>query len=52
MDVVDKINGIQADPNTGQPAAPVVIKSITVVREVRQTPSSSSSTRLRSGPPP
>jgi peptidyl-prolyl cis-trans isomerase B (cyclophilin B) len=30
MDVVDKIGGIESDPNTGQPAAPVVIKSITV----------------------
>jgi cyclophilin family peptidyl-prolyl cis-trans isomerase len=30
MDVVDKINGIQADPNTGQPAYPVAIKSIRV----------------------
>jgi peptidyl-prolyl cis-trans isomerase B (cyclophilin B) len=30
MDTVDKINGIQADPNTGQPAFTVVIKSIAV----------------------
>ena len=30
MDVAEKIGGIQADPNTGQPAAPVVIKSVTV----------------------
>ena len=30
MEVVDKIGGIQADPNSGQPAAPVVIKSVTV----------------------
>ncbi len=30
METVDRINGIQADPNTGQPAAPVVIKSIAV----------------------
>jgi cyclophilin family peptidyl-prolyl cis-trans isomerase len=30
MDAVEKINGIQADQNTGQPAFPVVIKSITV----------------------
>ncbi len=30
MDVATKIGGIQADPNTGQPAAVVVIKSITV----------------------
>jgi peptidyl-prolyl cis-trans isomerase B (cyclophilin B) len=30
MDVVTKIGGIQSDPNTGQPAAQVVIKSITV----------------------
>jgi peptidyl-prolyl cis-trans isomerase B (cyclophilin B) len=30
MDAVDKINGIQADSNTGQPAFTVVIKSITV----------------------
>jgi peptidyl-prolyl cis-trans isomerase B (cyclophilin B) len=30
MDVVDKINGIQADPDTGQPAYPVTIKSIRV----------------------
>jgi peptidyl-prolyl cis-trans isomerase B (cyclophilin B) len=30
MDVVTKIGGIQSDPSTGQPAAPVVIKSITV----------------------
>ncbi len=30
MDVVTKIGGIQADPNTGEPAAQVVIKSITV----------------------
>jgi cyclophilin family peptidyl-prolyl cis-trans isomerase len=30
MDVVTKIGGIQADPNTGQPAATVIIKSITV----------------------
>jgi len=30
MDAVDKIGGIQADSNTGQPAFTVVIKSITV----------------------
>jgi cyclophilin family peptidyl-prolyl cis-trans isomerase len=30
MDAVDKINGIQVDSNTGQPAFTVVIKSITV----------------------
>jgi peptidyl-prolyl cis-trans isomerase B (cyclophilin B) len=30
MEVVDKIGGIQADPSSGQPAAPVVIKSVTV----------------------
>jgi cyclophilin family peptidyl-prolyl cis-trans isomerase len=30
METVDKINGIQADPNTGQPAFTVVMKSITV----------------------
>jgi len=30
MDVVDKIGAIQADPNTGMPAAQVVIKSVTV----------------------
>jgi peptidyl-prolyl cis-trans isomerase B (cyclophilin B) len=30
MDVVDKIGKIQADPNTGAPAAQVVIKSISV----------------------
>ena len=30
MDAVDKINGIQADSSTGQPAFTVVIKSITV----------------------
>ncbi len=30
METVDKINGIQADTNTGQPAVPVVIKSIAV----------------------
>jgi cyclophilin family peptidyl-prolyl cis-trans isomerase len=30
MDAVEKINGIQADSNTGQPAFTVVIKSITV----------------------
>jgi peptidyl-prolyl cis-trans isomerase B (cyclophilin B) len=30
MEVVAKIGGIQADPNSGQPAAPVVIKSVTV----------------------
>jgi peptidyl-prolyl cis-trans isomerase B (cyclophilin B) len=30
MDVVAKIGGIQSDPSTGQPAAQVVIKSITV----------------------
>jgi len=30
MDVVTKIGGIQSDPSTGQPAAQVVIKSITV----------------------
>ncbi len=30
MDIADKIGKIQADPNTGQPAAPVVIKSVTV----------------------
>jgi peptidyl-prolyl cis-trans isomerase B (cyclophilin B) len=33
METVDKINGIQADPNTGQPAVPVVIKSITVAEK-------------------
>ncbi|WP_028058527.1 peptidylprolyl isomerase [Candidatus Solirubrobacter pratensis] len=30
MDVVEKINGIQADPSTGQPAVTVLIESITV----------------------
>jgi peptidyl-prolyl cis-trans isomerase B (cyclophilin B) len=30
MDVVTKIGGIQADPNSGQPAVTVLIKSITV----------------------
>jgi peptidyl-prolyl cis-trans isomerase B (cyclophilin B) len=30
METVDKINGVQADPNTGQPASTVVIKSIAV----------------------
>lgn len=30
MDVATKIGSIQADPNTGQPAAPVIIKSVTV----------------------
>ena len=30
MDVVEKIGGIQADPSSGMPAAPVIIKSITV----------------------
>jgi cyclophilin family peptidyl-prolyl cis-trans isomerase len=30
MEVVDKIGAIQADPNTGMPAAPVIIKSVTV----------------------
>jgi peptidyl-prolyl cis-trans isomerase B (cyclophilin B) len=30
MDVAEKIGGIQADPNTGQPAAQVIIKSVTV----------------------
>jgi peptidyl-prolyl cis-trans isomerase B (cyclophilin B) len=30
MDVVDRIGGIQSDPNTGQPASVVVIKSIRV----------------------
>jgi peptidyl-prolyl cis-trans isomerase B (cyclophilin B) len=30
MDVATKIGGIQADPNTGQPAAQVIIKSVTV----------------------
>ena len=33
MDTVDKINGVQADPNTGQPAFTVVIKSITVAEK-------------------
>jgi cyclophilin family peptidyl-prolyl cis-trans isomerase len=30
MDVAEKIGKIQADPNTGQPAAQVIIKSVTV----------------------
>jgi peptidyl-prolyl cis-trans isomerase B (cyclophilin B) len=30
MDVAKKIGSIQADPNTGQPAATVIIKSVTV----------------------
>lgn len=30
MDVVDKIGGIQADPNSGMPAAQVIIKTVTV----------------------
>jgi cyclophilin family peptidyl-prolyl cis-trans isomerase len=30
MDVAEKIGGIQADPSTGQPAAQVIIKSVTV----------------------
>ncbi len=29
MEVVDKIGAIQADPNSGMPAAPVIIKSVT-----------------------
>jgi peptidyl-prolyl cis-trans isomerase B (cyclophilin B) len=33
MDAVDKINGIQADSSTGQPASTVVIKSITVAEK-------------------
>jgi peptidyl-prolyl cis-trans isomerase B (cyclophilin B) len=33
MDVVDKIGGIQSDPNTGQPAWVVVIKSIRVTEK-------------------
>jgi peptidyl-prolyl cis-trans isomerase B (cyclophilin B) len=33
METVDKINGIQADPSTGQPASTVVIKSITVAEK-------------------
>jgi cyclophilin family peptidyl-prolyl cis-trans isomerase len=33
MEVVEKIGGIQGDPNTGQPAAQVIIKSITVNEE-------------------
>jgi cyclophilin family peptidyl-prolyl cis-trans isomerase len=33
MDVVTKIGGIQSDPSTGQPAAQVVIKSITVAEK-------------------
>ena len=33
METVDKINGIQADPNTGQPAFTVVIKSIAVAEK-------------------
>ncbi len=33
MDAVDKINGIQADANTGQPAVTVLIKSITVAEK-------------------
>ena len=53
MDVATKIGGIEADPNTGAPVSPVVIKSITVEEMLRDTlPSSSSSARLRSGPPP
>jgi peptidyl-prolyl cis-trans isomerase B (cyclophilin B) len=33
MDVAEKIGGIQADPSTGQPAAQVIIKSVTVAEE-------------------
>jgi peptidyl-prolyl cis-trans isomerase B (cyclophilin B) len=33
MDVAEKIGNIQADPNTGQPAAQVIIKSVTVAEE-------------------
>jgi cyclophilin family peptidyl-prolyl cis-trans isomerase len=33
QEVVDKIGAIQADPNTGQPAAEVVMKSVTVSEE-------------------
>lgn len=33
MDVVKTIGSIQADPNTGQPATPVVIKSVSVTEE-------------------
>jgi peptidyl-prolyl cis-trans isomerase B (cyclophilin B) len=33
MDVATKIGGIQADPNSGQPAAQVTIKSVTVTEE-------------------
>lgn len=33
MDVVEKIGSIQADPNTGMPAAQVIMKSVTVTEE-------------------
>jgi peptidyl-prolyl cis-trans isomerase B (cyclophilin B) len=33
MDVADKIGGIQADPTTGQPAAQVIVKSVTVTEK-------------------
>jgi peptidyl-prolyl cis-trans isomerase B (cyclophilin B) len=33
MEVVDKIGAIQADPNSGMPAAQVIIKSVTVSEE-------------------
>jgi peptidyl-prolyl cis-trans isomerase B (cyclophilin B) len=33
MEVVEKIGGIQADPNTGMPAAQVIIKTISVNEE-------------------
>jgi peptidyl-prolyl cis-trans isomerase B (cyclophilin B) len=33
MDVVERINGVQADPSTGQPAFTVVIKSVTVAEK-------------------
>ena len=33
MQTVDQINGIEADTNTGQPAVPVVIKSVTVAEK-------------------
>ena len=52
QDVVDKIGVVETDPSTEAPVDPVVISLGEGHRSVGSEPSSSSSVRLRSGPPP
>ena len=53
QDVVDTIGVVETDPATEQPVDPVVIElGRRSAAQQAATPSSSSSARLRAGPPP